>query len=161
MGFVNWLHLFATVIWIGGITTNFLVLLPSMGKVLDPPNMGKLMGAIMKRFRVLIYISIGVLIITGIFMNIFNKNYQGFMRFGNTWTVLTLIKHILTIFFIILAIYIFECLFPKLSRLTKKGPSPDLSKFQKLQLNLLITSFILGIIILFLTGIITAISSSF
>ncbi len=160
LGIINWFHLFATVVWIGGITTNFLVLLPSIRKVLDPPTTGKLMEVVMRRFRVLIYISIGVLIVTGIFMNIFNENYQGFMQFGNLWALITLIKHILTIVFIILAIYVFEGLFPKLSMLAKKGPSPDLLRLQKLQLNLLITSFILGIVILFLTGLVTAISSS-
>lgn len=157
---VNWLHLIATVVWIGGIFTNSLVLLPSTKEALEPPAIGRLMGVVMKRFRILIYTSMVVLGVTGVLMNLLNENYLGFMRFGNLWSQVTLIKHIFTIALIILAIYAFEGLAPKVSKLAAKGPSPDLSRLQKLQLSLAYTGFVLGIIILFLTSIITAISSA-
>ena len=56
---INFLHLFATVAWFGAMTTNAFILLPSARKALEAPLVGKLIGAVMKRFRVLVYISIG------------------------------------------------------------------------------------------------------
>jgi uncharacterized membrane protein len=50
---INFLHLFATVAWLGAMTTNAFILLPSMKNSLEAPVAGKLMGAVMKRFRVL------------------------------------------------------------------------------------------------------------
>jgi uncharacterized membrane protein len=86
---VNWIHLFATVVWIGGMTTNLFVVLPSIRETLEPGVMGKLMGAVMKRFRVWIYISIVLLVLTGFGMMRFNMNYLGFAQFGNVWSVVS------------------------------------------------------------------------
>ena len=80
---MNWLHMIATVVWIGGIGTNLLVLMPSMRESLEPPMMGKLMGAVMKRFRRLVYVSIFVLSVTGVLMNLLDENYLGLMKLGN------------------------------------------------------------------------------
>ncbi len=158
LSILNWLHLIATVVWIGGIGTNLLILMPSMRESLEPPMMGKLMGAVMSRFRRLVYVSIFVLGVTGILMNLLNENYLGLLRFGNLWSQITLIKHIFTAALIFLAVYAFEGLGPKVSRLAVKGPSPELARLQKLQIKLATTGLIMGIIILLLTGIVTAIS---
>jgi uncharacterized membrane protein len=87
---INWLHLFATVAWIGGMTTNLLVLLPSIREALEPAVMGKLMGGVMKRFRIVTYISIVVLIVTGAVMTTFNASYMGLALFGNLWSIVAL-----------------------------------------------------------------------
>ena len=155
---MNWLHMIATVVWIGGMGTNLLVLMPSMRESLEPPMMGKLMGAVMRRFRRLVYASIFVLGVTGVLMNLLDENYLGLMKLGNLWSQITLIKHIFTAALIILAIYAFEGLGPKVSRLAVKGPSPELARLQRLQIKLATTGLIMGIIILLLTGIATAIS---
>ncbi len=155
---MNWLHLIATVVWIGGIGTNLLVLMPSMRESLEPPMIGKLMGAVMRRFRRLVYASIFVLGVTGVLMNLLDENYLGLMKLGNLWSQITLIKHIFTAALIFLAVYAFEGLGPKVSKLAVKGPSPELARLQKLQIKLATTGLIMGIIILLLTGIATAIS---
>ncbi len=155
---MNWLHMIATVVWIGGITINLLVLLPSIRETLEPLPAGKLMGAVMRRFRRLVYASIFVLGVTGVLMNLLDENYLGLMKLGNLWSQITLIKHIFTVALIILAVYAFEGLGPKVSRLAVKGPSPELARLQKLQIKFVTTGLILGIIILLLTGIMSAIS---
>lgn len=133
---VNWLHLIATVFWIGAASTNLLILLPSMKEVLEPPSMGKLMGQVMKRFRTIVYISIVVLGVTGIVMNLLNKNYLGPFQFTNLWSWLTLIKHVFTAVLVILVIYAFERFAPKVSRLAAKGPSPELARLQNKQIRI-------------------------
>lgn len=154
---VNFLHLFATVAWFGAMTTNAFILLPSVREALEPPAAGKLMGAIMKRFRVLVYTSIGVLIVTGVGMARINNNSTGFMQSENLWSTILSIKHILTIIIVVLVIYAFESLGRKVSRLAAKGPSPELARLQKRQIMFSYIGLVLAIIILLLTGILTAI----
>ena len=43
---VNFLHLFATVVWLGAMTTNAFILLPSMRDTLEAPVAGKLTGVV-------------------------------------------------------------------------------------------------------------------
>jgi uncharacterized membrane protein len=155
---VNWIHLFATVVWIGGMTTNLFVVLPSIRETLEPGVMGKLMGAVMKRFRVWIYISIVLLVLTGFGMMRFNMNYLGFAQFGNVWSVVSLIKHVVILVMIIMSVYAFEGLARKVVKVAIKGPSDDLTRLQKKQISLAATGFILGLIVLLLTGIMGAIS---
>ena len=154
---INFLHLFVTVAWFGAMTTNAFILLPSTRKTLEPPIAGKLMAAVMKRFRVLVYISIGVLAITGIELTRINENSMRFMRFDNLWSAISSVKHIFTIIIVILVIYAFEDLGKKVSRLAAKGPSPELASLQKRQVIFSYIGLVLAIIILLLTGILTAI----
>lgn len=158
---INWLHLLATVTWIGGMTTNILVVLPSVGEVLEPSITGKFMGSVMKRFRPLIYTSMILLGITGALMSYFSKSSLETMQFGNLWNIVAGIKLVATVALIITAIYAFERLAPKVAKLAAGGPSPELGRLKKLQMDVGITGFILGMIILLLTGIMTAISSTF
>ncbi|MHB8277848.1 MAG: DUF2269 family protein [Candidatus Humimicrobiaceae bacterium] len=150
---INFLHLFATVAWLGAMTTNAFILLPSMRDTLEAPVAGKLIGAVMKRFRVLVYTSIGVLIVTGIGMISSMKSTQ----FTNLWSTISYIKHSVMIIVIILVIYSFEGLSKKVSKLSAKGPSPELVSLQKKQMVFSYLGLVLVLIILLLTGIMTAI----
>jgi uncharacterized membrane protein len=146
LSILNFLHLFATVIWIGGMTTNMLVLLPSMREALEPAIAGRFLGVVMRRFRRLVYGSIFLLILAGVPMELLNDN-------GNTWSQLIMVKHLFVIALVLLTIYSFEVLAPKVAKLATKGPSPELAKLQRLQLRLAATGLLLGIIILLFAGI--------
>lgn len=159
LSFANWIHLAATVAWIGAITSNILILLPAAKIALEPPAMGRLLGVVMKRFRFLVYTSIASLALTGVVMNILNKNYLGLLRLDNLWSQLMFSKHALTVLLIIIAVYAFEVLAPKVTSLAAKGLSPKLARLQKLQVKLAFIGFIFGLAILLLTAIATAISS--
>jgi uncharacterized membrane protein len=155
---VNWFHLVATVAWIGGIFINLIVISPAARESLEPPAMGRFMGSFVKRFRVLVYISMGVLVVTGVFMMLWNKLYAGGMDFGSPWVLFVVLKHIFVLILIILGIYILQVVAPKVERLGAKGPSPKLAKAQKLQVQLAITTVIIGLVILVFTAITGAIS---
>lgn len=62
---INYLHLLGTIIWIGGAIYMHLVLQPSL-KSIDPREGGKLQGIVAKRFSIIAWSSILVLIITGL-----------------------------------------------------------------------------------------------
>ena len=156
LSILNFLHLFATVIWIGGMTTNMLVLMPSMREALEPAIAGRFLGVVMKRFRRLVYGSILLLILAGVPMTLLNDNYVSASPFGNTWSQVTLVKHVFVIALILLTVYAFEVLAPRVAKLAAKGPSPELARLQRLQLRLAATGLLLGIIILLFAGIVTA-----
>lgn len=153
---MNWFHLMATVIWIGGVTTIFLLVHPVASKTLDPSSAGKIMMGITKRMRSYVYLCIVLFIGTGIVMQMMDANYVG-LNLKDSWTLILLIKHFLTVIFIIIAIYIFQGLMPKMMKLSEKGPSPEMLKLQKKQFGFGFTNLIIAWIILLLTAISTAI----
>ena len=144
---IKWVHLMATVAWIGGMFTNFIVYLPVIAKVLDPPTTGKLMGAVMKRFKVLVYISMGLFLLTGMLRGVISE-----FPTESLWTILFFLKIGVFVIMVILAVYAFEVLAPKVAKIAAKGPSPELLRIQKSQMSLAMIGFILGIIILALTA---------
>jgi hypothetical protein len=79
------------------------------------------------------------------------------MQFKNLWSTISSIKHVLIIIIVVLVIYAFEGLARKVSRLAAKGPSPELARLQKKQIMFSYIGLVLAIIILLLTGILTAI----
>lgn len=130
---IDWLHIMATVSWIGGMFTNFVILRPSMAKALSPAEAGKLMGVMMKKFRIVVYASIVIVGVTGIPLKIISPNYISIINFENSWEIISFIKHICYGVLVLLAVYSFEILSPKMMKVSAKGPSPDLLKLQKKQ----------------------------
>jgi uncharacterized membrane protein len=149
---IKWIHLMATVAWIGGMFTNFLVYLPVIGKVLDPPTTGKLMGAVMKRFRVLVYISMIAFLLTGILMALTHGGLSGNFSLSGRWIIIFFFKIGVFAIMVFLAIYAFEILAPKVAKIAANGPSPALTRMQKSQMSLAMIGFIMGIIILALSA---------
>ena len=156
---VNWLHLAATVTWIGAMVTNMAVLMPAARETLEPPVMGRLFGAFMKRFRTLVYICIITLFVTGAVMMVLNRHYLGPLDFGNLWTRLLLVKHILIIVMVVMVVYAFEVLAPKVGRVAAAGPSPELARLQKFQMRVGGAGLVIALVVLLLTATITAVSA--
>lgn len=145
---LKWIHLMATVAWIGGMFTNFFVYLPALGKVLDPPTMGKLMGAVMKRFRILVYVSMAIFLITGVLLGMAHVGPDHDLASTGGWISLLFLKVGLFVIMVFLAVYAFEILAPRVAEIASKGPSDDLKRMQKSQMIFAMIGFILGIIIL-------------
>ncbi len=156
---LNWFHLSATVVWFGAMVTNFLVLMPAAKESLEPPVMGRFMSVFMKRFRPLVYVSIAALVLTGIIMMLLNRHYLGLFDFGNLWTWLLLVKHILVIIVVVMVLYSFEILSPRVGRMAAAGPSPDFAKLQKFQMSIAKFGLVMAFTILLLTSVITAASA--
>ena len=158
LSILNWFHLVGTVIWMGGIIINNFAIVPTASKNLEPPIMGRFMMSYIKRFRVLSYISMGILVITGVIMTIMNPNYGNTTVGGILWSQFTLVKHIFVAILIIIAIYLFQVLNPKLEQLSAKGPSPETANIQKQLMGWGITSLVIAFINLVFTAIQGAIS---
>jgi uncharacterized membrane protein len=144
-----WLHLIATVVWIGGITFILFIAIPSVKHVLGG-EAGKLMGEISKRFTPLANYSILFLVITGITLTGLNKQFLGIGVFENKWTLILAIKHIIVLSMVVIHFYRGLALNPKIARTESAIEKTNL---QKLSLNLVKVNFCLGIMVLLLSGI--------
>jgi len=150
--FLKWIHLMATVAWIGGMFTNFFIYLPILGRTLDPPVAGKFMGAVMQRFRVMVYISMAVFLMTGIALGSLHQNSVNAYASNDAWVMLMILKVLLFILMVVLALFAFEGMAPKVARMAASGPSPELLKAQKTQKRMAIAGFVLGMFILALSA---------
>jgi uncharacterized membrane protein len=146
---IYWLHLIATVIWIGGITFILFIALPSAKQVLGS-DAGKLVGEISKRFTPIANYSILFLIVTGIALTGLNKQFLGIGNFGNNWTLILTVKHVLVLGMIVVHFYRGLVLTPKIVRTESTAEKTSL---QKLSLNLVRVNFCSGMLVLLLSGI--------
>ena len=81
------------------------------------------------------------------------------MPYESLWPGIDVFKHIIILILIVLVVYAFEGLAPKVAKAAAAGPSPELAGLQKKQMALAFTGFILGMAVLLLTGIMVAASS--
>lgn len=160
----NWLHLLATVVWIGGIVLILMVVLPGAKEALEQPVVGKLMEAITKRFTPLANTSIVVIVLTGLALAFFDKNLLGSGKFSSTWSLVVIGKHLIVAPMIVIHFYRSLVLSPKIKRLSVEQAgsyagklSPNLPKLQRLSLNLIWVNLSLGILVLLLSGMAAAI----
>ncbi|KAF0143268.1 MAG: hypothetical protein FD156_2742 [Nitrospirae bacterium] len=144
-----WLHLTATVGWIGGIFFILFIAIPSARQVLGG-EAGKLMAEVSRRFTPLVKYSIILLIVTGIALTGLNKQFIGIGNFGNNWTLTLTLKHLLVLGMIVIHFYRGLMLAPKIARTESVTGKTSL---QKCSLNLVRVNFCLGMLVLLLSGI--------
>jgi uncharacterized membrane protein len=147
----NFFHLLATVTWIGGMIFVNFVLFPSQ-TVIDPSQRGKLFGAVVKRFTILVWVSIVVLLLTGIYKTPSQMLFNPQGNFGLWLTV----KHIAIILMIAFGVIVTFFVGPKLGRLAPQPgeqPSSEFIYTQRMMKTLALTNMILGIIVLFCVSI--------
>jgi len=90
-----WLHALGTVILIGHYCLLSLVYLPVFEKNQADPVSRTILSEISKRSRGWLYASLLVFAITGIYLMFVDSYYLGIGNFGNFWSILMLVKHIL------------------------------------------------------------------
>jgi uncharacterized membrane protein len=145
-GIINFFHLFATVVWIGGMFYMDLILMPSIAKI-DPGERGKLMGMIAKRFTITAWSAIIILIISGILKTPSDMYFDTSDEYG----IYLFIKHVLIIGAIIVGLVITFVYVPGLKANTPKPgekPSAEFTAYSKKIEKLSKTNLVLGILIL-------------
>jgi len=92
----TWLHALATVVFIGHFVLLALIYLPA---IRDKPEIevSVILGEFSKRSRVWMYVALLIFMVTGIHLTMIDSNYLGIGDFGNFWSILMLIKHILIV----------------------------------------------------------------
>ena len=116
---VDFLHLLVTAVWIGGMLFMKLVLMPGL-QVIEPAQRGRLMGAIAKRFTIVAWSSVAVLLVTGIL-----KTPSGFLLSTESgYGQLLLAKHLLFGAMIVVGLVITFRVAPQLRALAPAAGSP-------------------------------------
>jgi uncharacterized membrane protein len=151
-----WLHMMATVAWIGGLVALVVLVLPVARRVLASDSYAIFLEQVQRRLDPLGWLSLAVLLATGLFQLSANPNYEGFISISNRWAVVILIKHILFFGMIGVSAYLTWGILPSLRRMAlmrAKGiEALDANKLQKQETLLLRINLFLGILILGLTS---------
>lgn len=148
-GLVTFFHDLFTAVWIGGMFTLGLTVMPSAKKVFGKgPQTKKLMNAIQKRHSVWVYVSMVGLILTGLLQSNRSLAFSGLFSFQDAYSAVLSIKHVFVLAMIAIALY---------RSLGLKGTSNPSQ--EKLKARLLILNIILGVGVLLLSGMNAALSS--
>ncbi|HMN17395.1 MAG TPA: CopD family protein [Ignavibacteriaceae bacterium] len=143
---INFFHLLGTSVWIGGMIYTHFILLPSVSKI-DPGESGKLQGIAAKRFSIIAWVAIIILIITGFL----KTPGEMLLNISTQFGIVLFIKHIFILGVVLVGIVIGGIVVPGLRKnMPNPGEKPR-EKFLlfKKRLELLATTnLILGILIL-------------
>src|SRR5512133_50256 len=151
-----WLHMLATVTWIGSLAAIYVLVLPSAKRALKPVDELALLDGVQKRLEPIAWFSVSLLIVTGLFQMSVNPHYNGFLSTSGQWSLAILIKHILGIIMVVVsAIQTWEVI-PAIRRAivrSKKRPNAnEIDSLRRKEVLLLRMNFGLSLLILLATA---------
>ncbi len=91
-----WLHSLATVTFIGHYVLLAVIYLPAM-KNTSLDVTGPILSQISKQSRRWMYVSLLTFMVTGVYLMFADPNYLGVGDFGNFWSMMMLVKHLLIV----------------------------------------------------------------
>jgi len=151
MALIYWLHMLATVTWIGSLTAINLLVLPAANRTLKLSDQLSFISALQKRLEPIAWFSMGLLLVTGLFQLSANPHYDGFIATSTQWSLAILVKHgMAAIMAVVSAIQTWEVL-PSIHRVLMKKENADaeeLTKLQRREVILLRTNLVLSALIL-------------
>ena len=166
LALVYWLHMLATVIWLGGLAALSLLALPAARKALDAAGYAAFLRELQRRLDPLGWFSLAMLAGTGMVQMSANPNYQGFLAIDNRWAAAILVKHLVFVGMAGLAGYLSWGLLPRLRRLALRQAlahmgaghedaalAEQMAGLQRQETFLLRLNLVLGIVVLALTAI--------
>lgn len=153
-----WVHMAATVAWIGGLFFQAFVLNPILSNSHQPELWEDVLRGMRRRFEPIAWLSLGALAVTGLIQMEANSHYQGFLTVGNLWAQAILLKHISIALMVAAAAYQTWFLQPRLERaLLLRAKRPDASTpyegSVESQARLTQANVVLSLIVLALTAI--------
>lgn len=151
-----WLHLLATVSWVGSLAGVSFLVLPAMKRSLEPETQLVFIEAMQKRLEPIAWFSMTLLVLTGLFQMSVNPHYDGFISISTQWSIAILTKHLLGIVMVVVsAIQTWEVI-PAIRRAivrSKKSQNADeLDALRRREVLLLRMNFGLSILILLATA---------
>lgn len=109
-----WIHLLATVVWLGGIALMAFIAWPALRQGALSSNQWFMLQ---KRFVPWVNAALIVLLITGFIQMTNDENYNGFLAVDSLWAWAMLLKHIAYGGMVVLTVYLQFGLHPAMSRL--------------------------------------------
>jgi uncharacterized membrane protein len=160
MSISYWIHMLATVVWLGGMALLALVAWPALRQGTLADNQW---FAMQKKFAPWANLSLVLLLITGFVQMTNDTNYNGFMVIDSLWAWAMLLKHIAFVGLTLLTVYIQFSLYPAMSRLAiLANTRPQLATAEQEKLSrkewlLLRTNLACAALILLFTAVATAV----
>lgn len=155
-----WIHLLATVVWLGGLALMGLVAWPALQKQTLAANHWL---DLQKRLTPLINGSLIILLITGFVQMTNDPNYEGFLDVSSVWAQAILVKHIAVGAMIVIGGYVQWRVHPAMERtalLVKKRPQlaeDERETLLRKEVRLLRLNMICAAAVLLFTAIATAV----
>jgi uncharacterized membrane protein len=149
---IYWLHMLATVVWIGSLAAINTLVLPASQRTLSLSDQLSFISALQKRLEPLAWFCMGILLVTGLFQLSTSPHYDGFLSLSTQWSFAILIKHGFAVVMVVVsAIQTWEVL-PAIQRTLMKKEKADEAELAKLQrkellilrVNLVLSTLILG-----------------
>jgi uncharacterized membrane protein len=142
----TWLHNLATIVMIGYFVFTRLIYLPVFERRMQASALRDLLEQVSAQLRPFFGGSLLIFIVTGTHLMLINEDYLGLGNFfGNSWSVLIVIKHVLVLAFLALAVFSERAFLAQIS-----DEKPEALRQYRWALNI---DTILGLIILLLTSI--------
>lgn len=153
---IFWLHMLATVVWLGGLAAITGLVVPLGQRLLPPERLAPFLEGVQRRFDPLAWLSLVVLLATGMFQMSSNPNYEGMLAITNRWAVAMLLKHLVFAGMAGVNAAITFGVLPGLRRAAlrrQKGlDAPELEALQGQEARLLQFNLLLGVAVLALTA---------
>jgi uncharacterized membrane protein len=149
---IYWLHMLATVTWIGSLAAINILVLPASHRTLKLADQLSFISALQKRLEPLAWFCMGLLLVTGLFQLSTSPHYDGFLSLSTQWSLAILVKHGFAVVMVVVsAIQTWEVL-PAIQRTLLKKEKADEAELAALQrkeliilrVNLALSAVILG-----------------
>jgi uncharacterized membrane protein len=156
LALIYWLHMLATILWIGGLAAVVIIILPAAGNSLQASDFAAFLEKVQHRLDPAGWLSLLILLGTGMFQMSASPDYQGFLAINSRWAMAILVKHLVFIGMVAVSAYLTWGLLPALRRSAllraKGGSSDDTKRLTQKEIWLLRVNLILGVVILGLTA---------
>jgi uncharacterized membrane protein len=152
LAIANFLHLLATIMWIGGMIIGRLVITPALAGL--PEDVRRTVSrAFGQRATAYTNGAIVVFLITGLAMLSQNANFAGVLVFDSAWTQLVLVKHAAVAALILSSVYVNTTV----NRHLQTDDVAERARWAERRKDLSDVNLLLGLIILGLTALATAV----
>jgi uncharacterized membrane protein len=158
-----WIHLVATVAWVGGLAALALIVLPAAGRTLDDRAQAALLESMQSRLDRLGWACLALLIATGLIQMSESDSYNGLLNISNRWATAILFKHIVIALMVGISAYLTWGVLPELrrallrqARWQSQPPAADreqTSRISRTGLRLLRINLALALLVLALTAV--------
>ena len=155
-----WIHLLATIVWLGGMALMLLVAWPALQQGTLASNQWL---NIQRRFLPWANLSLIILLVTGFFQMSSDRNYTGFLQVDSLWAWAILLKHIVFGAMVVIMVYVQAFLYPSMTRLSLlEEKRPDLAekeraKLRRQEVRLLRLNMLCAVAVLLFTAVATAV----
>lgn len=161
-----WLHLLATVAWLGGMAALVAMAWPSTrGEAASgaaAEGSCSFLEALERRFRPVANVSLAVLLVTGMIQMGGDPHYRGFLRITDAWSASLLAKHLVILGMVGVTAVLQWGIYPALDRarlLARRRSTEGRAIEESLQgrvQHLTLVNLVLGVLVLLITAFLTA-----